>query len=155
MAAAESNATERPALDVLLIRVEHELYALPSASVREVARYRTITAVPGAPRSLPGIISQRGTILAVVDLRLTLDLGLADVTRASRLVIVAHQEIDMALLVDAVLDLATIPSEQIELVPAALDPARARFLTGIVQLDGEPVALLDLGELIASLREWS
>lgn len=146
---------ERPALSLLLIRVEHELYAIPSASVREVARYRTVTPVPGAPRSLPGIISQRGSILPVVDLRLTLDLGLADITRASRLVVVNHQDTDMALLVDAVLDLAIIPAEQVELVPAALDPARARFLTGIVQLEGEPVALLDLNELIASLRDWS
>ena len=94
-------------------------------------------------------------ILAVVDMRLTLDLGLADITRASRLVIVNHQDTDMALLVDAVLDLALIPAEQVELVPAALDPARARFLTGIVQMEGEPVALLDLSELTASLRDWS
>ena len=40
--------------------------SLPSASVREVVRYRDYTPVPGAPPSLPGILHQRGTIVPVV-----------------------------------------------------------------------------------------
>lgn len=151
----EAHTGERPPLDVLLIQIEHELYAIPSAGVREVSRYRSITPVPGAPRTLPGILSQRGTILSVVDLRLLLDLALAEVTRATRLVIVSHNEVDMALLVDAVLDLVALPGTLIEPVPAALDPARARFLSGVAQLDGQPVALIDLSEIIVGLRDWS
>jgi purine-binding chemotaxis protein CheW len=134
---------ERQTLDALLVQVEHELYAVPSAGVREVARYRALTPIPGAPRTLPGIISQRGTILPVADLRLILDLGLAEVTRATRLVITSHEEIELALLVDSVLDLMTFSADRVEPVPAALDPARARFLNGVLQHEGQPVALLD------------
>jgi purine-binding chemotaxis protein CheW len=147
--------TDRPPLDMLLVRIEHELYAIPSGHVREVARYRPITPVPGAPRTLPGILSQRGTILPVADLRLILDLGLAEITRATRLIIVSYGEADLALLADAVIDLTQFPADHIEPVPAALDPARARFLQGVVQHEGEPVALLDLEELIESLQNWS
>jgi purine-binding chemotaxis protein CheW len=149
------DTAESPSLDLLLVRIEHELYGIPSRAVREVARYRAVTPVPGAPRTLPGILSQRGTILPVADSRLILDLGLAEITRASRLVIVRVDDIDLALLVDAVLDLVQIPSSAVEPVPAALDPARARFLQGVVQYEQEPVALLDLSELIGSLRDWS
>jgi purine-binding chemotaxis protein CheW len=146
--------TTQKQLDALIIRIEHELYAIGSGYVREIARHRTITPIPGAPRTLPGIISQRGTILPVADTRLILDLGLAEVTRATRLVLIHYDETDLALLVDAVLDLAVIPEDQIEPVPAALDLARARFLSGVVQLEGQPVALLNLEELIRSLRDW-
>ena len=149
-----SDTPPRPPLDVLIIQIEHELYAIPSTAVREVARHRAITPVPGAPRTLPGIISQRGSILPVADMRLILDLGLAEVTRATRLVLISYQETELALLVDAVLDLETFAVELIEPVPAALDLARARFLAGVVQLAGQPVALLNLDELIASLRDW-
>ncbi len=145
--------SQRP-LDVLIVQIEHELYAIPSACVREVARHRAITPIPGAPRTLPGIISQRGSILPVADMRLILDLGLAEVTRATRLVLINYQESDLALLVDAVLDLESFPVEIVEPVPAALDLARARFLAGVVQFEGQPVALLNLDELIASLRDW-
>ena len=139
-------------LDVLLIQLAGEFYGLPSASVREVLRYRAYTPVPGAPPTMPGILSQRGTILPVVELRSLLGLKIADVTRATRLVVVAHADIDLALLVESVLDLAALPAETVEPLPAALDPARARFLRGLAQHDQQPVALLDLNEIIAGLR---
>ncbi|HJZ49042.1 MAG TPA: chemotaxis protein CheW [Roseiflexaceae bacterium] len=139
-------------LDVLLLQLTGELYGLPSGSVREVLRYRPYTPVPGAPPALPGILSQRGTILPIVELRALLGLELTPVTRATRLVVVAHQDIDMALLAEAVLDLAALPADIVEPLPAALDPARARFLRGIARYEQQPVALLDLDELIVGLR---
>jgi purine-binding chemotaxis protein CheW len=142
-------------LDVLLFQLGGELYSIPSASVREVVRYRAYTPVPGAPPSLPGILSQRGTILPLVELRSLLGLAVIPISRAARLVIVAHQDIDMALLAEAVLDLAALPAESVQPLPAALDPARARFLRGIADYEQQPVMLLDLGELIAGLRAGS
>ena len=149
---AEKDIAALATIDVLLIRLADELYGVPSASVREVVRYRAYTPVPGSPPSLPGILSQRGTILPAVELRSLLGLGIVPVTRAARLVIVAHQEIDMALLVEAVLDLAALPADTLQPLPAALDPARARFLRGIANYEQQPVALIDLDELIAGLR---
>jgi purine-binding chemotaxis protein CheW len=148
----DNQNTAPASLDLLLVRIAAELYALPSGSVREVIRYRAYTPIPGAPPVLPGILSQRGAILPVVVVHSLLGLDTAPPTRASRLVFVSHGEIDMALLVEAVLDLVALPVEAIEPVPAALDPARARLLRGIGQYEQQPVALLNLDELIAALR---
>lgn len=147
------SVSEHPDLDVLLFRLERELYAIPSASVREVARYRPYTPVPGASPVLPGIISQRGMILPIVALHLLLGFGPIELTRSARFVIVVHNEIGMALLVEAVLDLITLPASAVEPVPAALDPTLARFLRGIAQHEDRPVGLLDPDELIVGLRE--
>lgn len=146
---------ERPDQEVLLFRIERELYAIPSNSVREVARFRPWTPVPGAPAVLPGIISQRGMILPIVEPRPLLGLEQHDLTRAARLVIVIHNDIGMALLVEAVLDLIMLPAVAIEPVPAALDPTRARFLRGVAHHEDQPLGLLDLDELIVGLREKS
>jgi purine-binding chemotaxis protein CheW len=139
-------------LDVLLIELTGELYALPSASVREVIRYRDSTPVPGAPAVLPGILNQRGMILPVVDLALLLGLESAPPTRATRLVVVSHNEIDMALLAERVWDLVELPASTIDPLPTALDPARARYLRGVVHYEDQPVALLNLNELISGLQ---
>ena len=149
---AEKDIAAPATIDVLLLQLAGELYGVPSASVREVVRYRAYTPVPGSPPSLPGILSQRGVILPIVELRPLLGLAQAPITRAARLVIVAHQDIDMALLAEAVLDLAALPTETLQPLPAALDPARARFLRGIAEYEQQPVALIDLDELIAGLR---
>jgi purine-binding chemotaxis protein CheW len=154
----QSQATIEPTegqqdLEVLLFRLERELYAVPSANVREIMRYRPWTPVPGAPASLPGIISQRGMILPIVELRPLLGLEQAGITREARLVIVVHNDIGMALLAEAVLDLVALPASAIEPAPSALDPARARFLRGVARHEDQPIGVLDLDELIAGLRE--
>ena len=149
---SDNQANVVETLDVLLVQLTGELYALPSASVREVVRYRAYTPVPGAPPALPGILNQRGMILPVVDLQLMLGLESMPPTRATRLVVVSHSEVDMALLAEQVLDLVALPADAIDPPPAALDCSRARFLRGIVHYEQQPVALLDLDELIASLR---
>jgi purine-binding chemotaxis protein CheW len=148
----ENQTGTSEALEVLLIQLADELYALPSASVREVIRYRAYTPVPGAPPMLPGILNQRGQILPVVELSPLLGLERAPLSRATRLVMVSHTDIDMTLLVEQVLDLTSLPVDGIEPLPTALDPARARFLRGIAHYDDRPVAILELGEVIAGLR---
>lgn len=144
---------EHPDLEVLLLRLDRELYAVPSASVREVARYRAFTPVPGAPPALPGIISQRGMILPIVEPHPLLGFAQFESTRSARLVVIIHNEIGMALVADEVLDLIALSSSTLEPVPTVLDPARARFLRGVIHDNGRPVGLIDLDELIAGLRE--
>lgn len=153
MRSAQSDVAGQTDQNVLLIRLADEIYALPSSHVREVGRYRAFTPVPGAPPALPGIISQRGVILPVVDVRLLLGMPAVEATRATRLVTVAHEDIDMALLVDAVIDLASVPADAFAQPPAGLDPARARFLRAVALHEDQTVALLDIGEIVAALRE--
>jgi purine-binding chemotaxis protein CheW len=136
-----------------LLRLGSETYALPGPAVREVTRYRDPLPVPGAPSSLPGLISQRGAIVPVADLRPLLGLDVVPAGRATRLVLVQHDEILIALLADAVLDLADVPAESLEHLPAALDPTRARLLQAMATYEGRLVALLDLEQVIAALRE--
>ncbi|MFQ3631797.1 chemotaxis protein CheW [Roseiflexus sp.] len=153
MTGAPSDVTGQSDQTVLLIRLADEIYALPSVYVREVGRYRAFTPVPGAPPLLPGIISQRGVILPVVDLRLVLGMPTVETTRSTRLVTVVYEDIDMALLVDAVIDLAALPPAAFGQPPAGLDPARARFLRAVAFYDDQTVAMLDVGEIVAALRE--
>jgi purine-binding chemotaxis protein CheW len=95
------NQNDAPAaLDVLLVQLAGELFAIPSGNVREVIRYRPYTPVPGAPPTLPGILNQRGSILPMVDPHPLLGIESAPITRSSRLVIVSHADVDMALLVE-------------------------------------------------------
>jgi len=139
-------------LDVLLIQLEHEIYAVPSTCVREITRLREVTAVPGAPAALPGIINNRGVILPVIELRSLLGLDMEPLTRTARLVIVQQAEMELALIADAVIDLVELLAETVEPAPGALDPARANLISGIARHDDQVVVLLDLAMVITALR---
>lgn len=148
-------AVDASVLNLLLFRLDRELYALPSSSVREIARYRNFTPVPGAPQALPGIISQRGAILPVVELRLLLGLPAAPLSRAARLVIAWSAEVEMALVVESVLDLLDLPADELEPPSAIPAPGHANPILRLLRYESEPVALLDPAALVAALREAS
>ncbi len=133
----------------LIVRAGAELYALPGACIREVTRWRAPTPVPGAPAVIPGIINQRGSILPVVDLRIALGFPASAPERSTRFVVVHYAPVDLALLVDAVLDFVTLDSEMLEPAPTG----RTCLLTAVGRYQQRPLGVMDLGALLAAVQE--
>ncbi|MCS6882068.1 MAG: chemotaxis protein CheW [Oscillochloridaceae bacterium] len=133
----------------LIVRAGVELYALPGACVREVTRWRAPTPVPGAPAVIPGIINQRGSILPVVDLRIALGLPAGAPERSTRFVVLHHETAALALLVDAVLDLALLDDATFEPPPAG----QARLLGAVSRYEQHPLGVIDPAALVAAVQE--
>lgn len=142
---------EHDSTSYLLFRLGDELYAAHVEQVREIARWREPLAVPGAPPSLPGIINQRGVILPIIDTRLLLGLEISPPDRSTRFVLVHASEVDMALLVDSVVDIVQIATERLEPVPSTLDPQRGRLLQAVMRIDDRPVSILDPSAIVTAL----
>ena len=149
-----SLTAQSPTTSYLTVRLASEYYALPGTSVREIMRWRTPTPVPGAPPVIPGLINQRGQILTVIDARLLLGLAAAPPDRATRLIWIQHNAIDAALLVDAVIDLITITSEQLTPPPVNLAGSAQRVIQAVYQHDDDlPIAILDPAALLILVQE--
>jgi purine-binding chemotaxis protein CheW len=145
--------SEQTIEDYLIVRVGAEYYALPGVAIREVTRWRAPTPVPGAPPILPGIISQRGVVLATVDLRQMLGMPATEPERAARFVIVRQEPTDIALMVDATLDLYRLSDADLARPPAGLDQQRARLLQAVAQYEGQPLLVIDLAALVTMIQE--
>jgi purine-binding chemotaxis protein CheW len=154
--AAEPDTTHSTAeyetASYLLLRISAERYMLDSTCVREVARWRAPTPVPGAPQAIAGIINQRGEVLPVINLGVLLGLHETPAGRSTRYLVAHHDETQLALLVDSVVDLVMLSPADHESLPATLPPQQARLLQAIARIDGKPVSLLDLGEVVAVVR---
>ena len=149
-----SSGAQSPTTGYLTMRLASEYYALPGTSVREIMRWRTPTPVPGAPPVIPGLINQRGQILTVIDARLLLGLAAAPPGRETRLIWIQHNAIDAALLVDAVIDLITITSEQLTSPPVNLAGSAQRVIQAVYQPDNDlPIAILDPSALLILVQE--
>lgn len=136
----------------LFLRLGNEHYALPSGFVREIARWRESTPVPGAPPIIPGIINQRGLVLPVVQLGRLLGFAETISGRTTRYLIASYEDTDVALLIDEVIDLIDLADATTEPVPASLNAQQSRLLTAITWRNEQPVGLLNLAEIIALLR---
>lgn len=100
--------------EFLTFQLGGDPYAVPVERVREIVRMRPVTPIPRVPAALRGVISLRGEIVEVVDLRLQLGLAPAEPTRASRIIVLHGDDGRMSgLLVDAVTDVLRVTEDAI------------------------------------------
>lgn len=110
-----------PGSPLLVVQVADDRLALPGSAVRELGRWRPPTPVPGASPLIAGLVSQRGAVLPVVDLRLARGRAATPPGRAARLVVVRHAAVELALLVDAVHDLVAADLLGSDEAPSLID----------------------------------
>ena len=146
--AAAADATPEESVlrrEFVTFRLGQDPYALPIERVREVVRLRPITPMPRVPESVPGVISLRGEVVQVVDLRSRLGMQPARAARTSRIVVLHGEDGAVAgLLVDAVRDV-------LRLTEAEVLPSGANEADVVVSLlaDGETfVSLLDVDRVL-------
>lgn len=143
------DAPATPLLHLIAFVLHREEYGIPVASVREVSRVSEITRVPQAPEHIRGVMNLRGRILPLLELRTRLGLPLLDAPGPKARVVVAevHGRV-LGLLVDAVAQVLKVPSDLVVPPPDDARSAEADYLTGVAQLDGRLIILLDLERLL-------
>jgi len=113
--AAERRNAEVESLSVrqlLTFVLDGSPYAVPVERVREIVRVRPVTPVPRVPSDVCGVISLRGEILEVIDLRLRLQLRAGPNGRASRIIVVHASDGGAAgLLVDGVTNVLPVSED--------------------------------------------
>jgi purine-binding chemotaxis protein CheW len=107
-----------------------ECYALPLSCVREIVRVPAVTEIPRGPDSVLGIVSVRGTVTTVIDLRLKLRIDPPPLGPKTRILIVEGGGEVMGLLVDAVLQVHRLPEQDVELA-SVLGGSAPPYLVGI------------------------
>jgi purine-binding chemotaxis protein CheW len=131
--------------EFVTFRLGEDAYALPIERVREVVRLRPITPMPRVPDAVHGVISLRGEVVQVVDLRNRLGMATNPPTRSSRIIVLHGDDGAVAgLLVDGVRDVLRLSEE--EILPTS--SSEAEVVTSLLA-DGEAfVSLLDVDRVL-------
>jgi purine-binding chemotaxis protein CheW len=138
-----------------------ETYAAPISLVREIVKPPPLTPVPRAPDATMGIVSVRGQLVTVIDLRRRLRLPESQPSRRTRILLVEATWGEMlGLYVDEVQQVYRLSDAEIEHAATALGGDVAGYIAGIarpVQQDKEHqkaqppvIILLDLQAILAS-----
>jgi purine-binding chemotaxis protein CheW len=116
--------------EFLAFDVASERYALPLSCVREIVRVPPVTEVPRSPETVLGIISVRGTVTTVIDLRRKLRVPVEAISVRSRILIIDGGNERTGLLVDAVLQVHRLREQEVELA-SVLGGNAPPYLVGI------------------------
>ena len=134
--------------EYLCFRVADEEYAISIMSIKEIIKPRDVTEVPRVPLFIQGVISLRGLIVPVMDMRCRLSLPVGSGTGRERIVVVRKDAGFCGILVDEVVQVARVAKKDIEEPPAVLDGIDKAFVKGLGHYDGRMIILLDLEAIL-------
>jgi purine-binding chemotaxis protein CheW len=139
-------------VELLAFWVVDEEYAIDIVQIQEIIKVPTITEVPRAPAGVLGIISLRGTIVPILDLRVVLHLEPRPPTSQSRVLVLRGDGDPLGVLVDRVSSVVRIDREAIEPVPRTMQREMTELLSGVGRIGErmlivlEPTTLLSMTE---------
>lgn len=134
--------------EILTCMLATEVYGIDIHRIKEIIKLRDITEVPRAPRFVLGIITLRGRVIPVFDLRERMGLEKRPLGREAKIVVVHHKLELYGLVVDAVIDVARFPERSIEATPPVMGGVEAKFIEGIGRAGEQMIILLNLDEVI-------
>jgi purine-binding chemotaxis protein CheW len=136
-------------VEVLAFEIGGERYAVETAFVVQALPLPPLTALPGVPNYVAGIVPFRGAAVAAVDLRTLLALPLARLAEPGALVMLQGDAIEFALLADAIVGVLRFRRDA--LVPALPGlELRPGYLIGVAP---DRTAILDAGRLLADTAQ--
>jgi purine-binding chemotaxis protein CheW len=141
---AQAVASEDAYQEFLCFLLGDEEYGVNIMEIKELIKPRELTEVPRAPHFVDGIISLRGVIVPVIDLRKRLGLHGQQSTAQQRIIIVRQHNGYSGLRVDSVTGVVRIADHRREAAPAALEGIDREFVAGIGRADNRMVILLDI-----------
>jgi len=138
-------AADEDGLEMMSFHVGRELYALAVSDVLEILILPSVTEVPRIDRSVVGIISLRGAVVPLVDLRRMLKLDEAQLTRAARVLVVGSSADPVGLLVDDVVGVTRIAADTVGASPVNAGDGESsnELIEGIGHVDGDVMIILD------------
>jgi purine-binding chemotaxis protein CheW len=145
-AVAAAPAGQPAGVEVLAFRCGGERYAFDTAWVTRVLPLLPLTLLPGVPAHVAGITMWEGEVLAVLDLRVLLDLPLSELAEPGALIVLRGEDNRFAVLADAIDGARRFaPEDMGHSLPMLADPD-ASYLLGVAP---DRTALLDARRLLA------
>lgn len=135
---------------LVVFELANEHYGVEISTVESIIKMQEITRIPHSPSFVEGITNLRGLVLPVIDLRKRFGLESQEISRDSRIMVVALGSMKVGMIVDAVSEVLRVPSELIEPPPSMTTSSRANFITGIAKLDNLLVILLDMSRVLTA-----
>lgn len=133
----------------IVIQIGQEQYGIDIRYIDNIVRMQHITRVPKVQKYLKGVINLRGEVIPVMSVRIKMDLDEDVITKASRIIILKmEQQGNIGIIVDAVKEVVTLDSSQIEKVSYDNRAGKRNFINGIGKYGGGLISLLDLNMVV-------
>lgn len=140
----EQNSIEGEKLQIVSFYLNGREYAFEVTDAVEVLRPRQVTEVPRTPEFIKGILSVRGEMVPVIDLKKRLGIPPDCSTGAGRILIAAMEDLKAGFTVDRLAGVKEVPVQSV----VAPDKSDSGFLKGVIHGGDAPILLLNISRLV-------
>ena len=123
-------------------------YAIPVDAVLQMETFSGATLVPGAPAYVAGIVTVRGRVVPVIDLRVRFGLPPAEVTLDTRIIVSETRGRVVALRVDAAREVLKLDVELHQPAPSVISERASGFVHAVHALGPRLLLLVDLPKIL-------
>jgi len=134
---------------MVVFRLGHEEYGVPISDVQEILRVAEhFTHVPKSASFIEGLVSLRGAVLPVVDLRRRFGLATKERDERQRVMVFSVGGVRTGVIVDAVSEVLKVPQGAFEGAPT-LSEEQAQMIKRVANLEKQKrmILVLEAGEL--------
>ncbi|HEY8370672.1 MAG TPA: chemotaxis protein CheW [Thermodesulfobacteriota bacterium] len=125
-------------------------YAVEVSKVREILARFEVAPLPKTPAYIEGIISLRGEIIPVVDLRVRFELPAKPRDEETRIIVVELPDCQVGIKVDRVFEVLKLDEAAIEPPPPLVAGLKADYLEGVCEVQGRLVTILRLDAILST-----
>ena len=126
-----------------------EEYGIEIMKVQEIIGYQGFTRIPNVPEFIKGVLNLRGTVVPVVDLRKKFSMEEKEYTKFTVIIILEAVGRIMGIIVDAISDVISLTSQNIQDAPSFNVNVRTDFIQGMGRKDDILVILLDMDKVLS------
>jgi purine-binding chemotaxis protein CheW len=141
-----STATDK----IVIFRLGDDLFAAGVQSVERVVRYQRARPLPDVPLWVDGVIEYRANVIPQLDLRRRFELPNVEASATTRVLVLNAGGGWVAVVVDAVLEVAAYDGSQLSAPPALWRGLAGESLKGLIRHGERLVVLLDVERLLST-----
>ncbi|MBI5076370.1 MAG: purine-binding chemotaxis protein CheW [Nitrospirae bacterium] len=131
-----------------IFNIGEDVFGLDISRVFEILRVQKIFSIPGLPGFLTGVMSVRGAVIPVMDLRLRF--GVKPAGRKERIILVRYGDEKIGFLVDEIREILRLDPEDIRPSPSIFRGFKTEYLTGLGKKGEQIILLLNIDNLLTS-----
>ncbi len=144
----EREEPKEKTVHLIVFRLNREWYGVEITKVREVIKTGKITSLPSSPEHIAGIVTRRGNILSVTDLKTTFGLPHEDPTEKARIIAVESGTLETGFLVDEVVESMEVPISNIEPALLTLPGEGSKYIEGECKVSNKLIALVNVEKVL-------
>ena len=135
-------------MKLTIFNISEETFGIDIARVLEILRVQKIFTIPGLPEFLSGVMSVRGAVIPVMDLRRRF--GMKPAGRKERIILVRYDREKIGFLVDEIKEILVLNPDEIRPSPSIFKGFKTQYLSGIGKKDERIILILNIDTLLTS-----